>query len=511
MAASSTLSQENVYRKSPISRTGVLTLTGFGIKIRMHSGHLEIEDGVGMERRKIRLARVGHGLKRLVCISEDGFVTLSALRWLADIGASLVMLNRNGRVLFVTGPNAPSDVRLRRAQALAHSSGAALRIARELIDKKLAGQEGVARYKLLASENADAILRYRSELAEANTIENVRLIESQAASAYWAAWHTLPINFPRKDEPRTPAHWRVFGARVSTLTGSPRAAVNPANAMLNLLYCLLESESRLAAVALGLDPGMGVLHVDTKARDSLACDLMEPVRPEVDAFLFDWITREPLKRDWFFEQRDGNCRLISSLAVRLSETAPMWGRAVAPHAEMVARMLWTPTTRRDELLGPPTRLTQRHKREAKDASPLPSPIPPPRRENLCHGCGKTIRQGRANCAECAIGGATERLARAARLGRVAARNAESRAKHSVSRRRHAQACSAWDASSQPGWLTAKLYSEKIQPLLAQASSSAIAKQIGVSRWYAGRIRQGYRPHPRHWQALAEMTNAKQDF
>jgi len=148
-----------------------------------------------------------------------------------------------------------------RAQAVAHSSGAAVQIARELIDKKLAGQERIARYKLLAGENADAILRYRSELAEANTTESVRLIESQAASAYWAAWRTLPINFPRKDERQVPNHWRVFGARVSPLTGSPRVAVNPPNAMLNYLYSLLESESRLAAVALGLDPGLGVLHV----------------------------------------------------------------------------------------------------------------------------------------------------------------------------------------------------------------------------------------------------------
>jgi hypothetical protein len=43
--------------------------------------------------------------------------------------------------------------------------------------------------------------------------------------------------------------------------------------MLNYLYAVLESESRLAAAALGLDPGLGVLHVDTPARDSLACDL----------------------------------------------------------------------------------------------------------------------------------------------------------------------------------------------------------------------------------------------
>jgi hypothetical protein len=128
-----------------------------------------------------------------------------------------------------------------------------------------------------------------------------------------------------------------------------------------------------------------------------------------------------------------------------------------------------------------------------------------RRENICRGCRKIIRRGRAHCANCAIGEATERLASAARLGRVAARNSESRAKHSVSRRRHAQACSEWSASSQQEWITAQLYSEEIQPLLAQASASAIARQIGVSRWYAGRIREGYQPHPRHWQALAELV------
>jgi hypothetical protein len=106
--------------------------------------------------------------------------------------------------------------------------------------------------------------------------------------------------------------------------------------MLNYLYAVLESESRLAAAALGLDPGNGVLHVDTPARDSLACDLTEVVRPQVDAFLIDWITRETLKREWFLEQGDGNCRLMAQLAIKLSETAPIWGRAIAP----VLRNAW---------------------------------------------------------------------------------------------------------------------------------------------------------------------------
>jgi CRISPR/Cas system-associated endonuclease Cas1 len=88
---------------------------------------------------------------------------------------------------------------------------------------------------------------------------------------------------------------------------------------LNYLYALLESEARIAAAALGLDPGLGVLHVDMQARDSLACDLMEAARPQVDAYLLDWITRQPLKREWFFEQRDGNCRLMGPFAMSFLE------------------------------------------------------------------------------------------------------------------------------------------------------------------------------------------------
>jgi hypothetical protein len=50
-----------------------------------------------------------------------------------------------------------------------------------------------------------------------------------------------------------------------------------------------------------------------------------------------------------------------------------------------------------------------------------------------------------------------------------------------------------------------VFSKQIQPLLADISTSAIRSRIGVSRWYAGKIRQGYRPHPRHWHALAELV------
>jgi CRISPR-associated endonuclease Cas1 len=442
---------------------GVVTLFGYGIQARVDRGHLLVEDGIGAARRHARFPRVGHGIRRLVVIGSEGMVSLAALRWLADQDVAFSMLERDGKVLAVTGPVCSSDAKLRRAQALSHSSGAALRITRELISQKLAGQERVVRHKLLDSTTADAIAKFRGEVPTGDSITTIRLIESQAARAYWSAWSTLPINFPKNQLRRVPEHWRSFGARVSPLTGSPRLAANPPNAILNYLYALLESEARLAAAALGLDPGMGVLHVDTTARDSLACDLMEVVRPQVDGYLLDWITREPLNREWFFEQRDGNCRLMAPFAVQLSKTAPIWGRAVAPIAEWVARTFWSTIRKPDAPFA--TRLTQGNKRQAKGAPSFPPAANAPRPPTLCRGCGKTIAVGRIHCAQCSIEGATERIADAARLGRVAAQAPEALAKQADSQRRHANARSLWDETTQPPWLTSEVFLKRIQPLL----------------------------------------------
>lgn len=485
-------------------RHGVVTLSGYGISVRVDRGHLLVEDGIGVNRQRARFPRVGHGLKRLVVIGSDGMVSLSALRWLADQNAALSFLNRDGSVLTTTGPVRPSDARLRRAQALANQSGVALRIARELIDKKLAGQEQVARHKLRAVENADAIHRYRSELAEAETPERVRLIESQAASAYWACWRTLPIKFPRKDESRVPAHWRVFGARISPLTGSPRHAVNPPNAILNYLYALLESESRLAAASLGLDPGIGVLHVDTPYRDSLACDLMEAVRPQVDAYLIDWLTREPLKREWFLEQRDGNCRLMASLAVGLSQTAPTWGRAVAPFAEWVAQTLRTPNrtpANKDQTV--PTRLTQRRRSEGRGNEFVPDSTVAQRPPKICSVCGASLKRGQY-CGSCATEVCRGKMIALGPVARVAAQSELAQKSRTETQKRHAAQLQAW-IDSGPPVVDENTYVHEIQPKLASLTFSAIASALQVSAPYARDIRAGRRrPHPRHWKQLAQI-------
>ncbi|HXY14767.1 MAG TPA: CRISPR-associated endonuclease Cas1 [Terriglobales bacterium] len=252
MAAAKTVLQLPQSHNSLVPRYGVVTLFGYGIQVRVDRGHLLLDDGIGADRRHFRLPRVGHGLRRLVVIGADGHVSLAALRWLSDQGVSLLLLERDGKVLATTGPARSSDVRLRRAQALAQSSGAALRIARELVQQKIAGQANVARRKLLDTTTADRIDHFGSDLPSADTISTIRLIEAQAASTYWSAWRALPLTFPKRDLLRVPEHWRTFGTRISPLTGSPRLAVTPGCAMMNYLLALLEAEASLAARALGV-------------------------------------------------------------------------------------------------------------------------------------------------------------------------------------------------------------------------------------------------------------------
>jgi CRISPR-associated endonuclease Cas1 len=505
MAASATVSQFPQSRNLLTPRHGVITLYGYGITASVERGHLVLKDGIGSDRHEARLPRVGHGLRRLVVIGSDGFISLAALRWLADQDASFFMLDRDGSVLAVTGPVRPSDARLRRAQALAGTNGKALEISKGLIRQKLSAQERLARDKLRDARAADLIAANRGAIGETQTIDALRLSESRAAHAYWSAWRNVPVIFPKKDLSRVPDHWQRFGARISPLTGSPRLSINPPNAMLNYLYAVLESESRLAAAELGLDPGIGLMHVDSQARDSLAFDLMEPIRPLVDAYVLDWITREPLRKEWFFEERDGNCRLMATFAVRLSETAATWGRAVAPIAEWVARELWSTTIKRTRPRLPATRLTQNHKREAKGVSmnaPSPEPPKPPR---ICLGCGAPIIYGKNFCSSCGVIIARDELIKSAERGRVAAQSSEAQARRTETQRRNANAQLAWEKSGQPK-ISDEVYRNEIQPRLAHVTVSTIMSALNVCASYAADIRRGRRrPHPRHWEKVARLV------
>jgi CRISPR-associated endonuclease Cas1 len=487
-------------------RLGAVTLFGYGSSVSVDRGHLVLEDGIGDERSSTRLARVGHGLKRLIVIGSHGSVSFAALRWLADQDAAFVMLDRDGSVLVTTGPVRASDARLRRAQAFSSESGAATLITKELISQKLLGQSQVARESLNNLEVSEKIAQLRNCVESANSIDKIRSLESQAAKTYWRAWKEHPVNFPNLDLQKVPDHWKRFGTRESLLTNSPRLAVNPPNAILNYLYAILESEARLAAAALGLDPGLGVLHVDSRTRDSLACDLMEPVRPRVDAYLLDWLKRGFLRREWFFEQRDGNCRLMGEFAQQLSETARTWRDAVAPYAERCAKILWSTVAGAFNNRFNATPLTQNRPRAAKGGATASVSNPLPNPPTVCRHCGKRIRRGTESCSTCSKVNSREALLKAAQKGRIAAQQPQVLARLGEKQRSHRLAELAWKPEDKPAWLDETVYATQVHPKLANYSISRIAMTLGVSLPYASDIRVGRRrPHPRHWLALARLA------
>ena len=226
------------------------------------------------------------------------------------------------------------------------------------------------------------------------------------------------------------------------------------------------------------------------------------------AYLVNWITRQPLRREWFFEERNGNCRLMGPFVSYLSETAPIWARAVAPIAEWVAQAFWNSSKGiTDEKEGIPTRLTQRRRSEGRGKGFVPKAIPVPRQTKIREVCGAEGVRSRY-CKSCAVQVARENMAQVALIGHSRPKSSRVNARISKAISDHAVANSWWNPSSLPAWLTAEFYEQKIQPQLRTLKIREIAQAIEVSGPYAAHIRSGRRrPHPRHWEALAKLANA----
>jgi len=379
-------------------------------------------------------------------------------------------------------------------------------VSRQIISQKIDGQATIVRDMLDNSVAADAILRFKAELAEADDIDAVRLTEALAAKMYWSQWVDLPIRWPLKDEHRVGAHWKRFGSRISPLTRSPRLAANPPNACMNLIHALCEAECRIALIGTGLDPEIGLLHCDTPNRSSLANDLQEILRPKVDSFVLNWMQTERFRKADFSEGRDGSCRIGTPLAKRLCETADTWRRFAGPVAEWLAQSLWDSSrnpVKREQVL--PTRLTQRRKSEGRgktfELKIKPVPNPP----KVCEVCGADGIKGR-HCRACAVEAARKTMADIASLRHLKPTSKKEKARLSRVLSKHAVANTWWDPSSLPSWLTEECYVKRIQPLLRAKKVREIAAAIQVSELYGGFIRSGRRrPHPRHWEPLSQLV------
>ena len=504
------------FESIPIKQ-GIVVLRGYELLVRVEHGHLLLKDGVAKNRRHGKFTKATCGIKRLVVLGHSGIISLEAIRWLHDAGAAIVQIDADGKLLLTSSPFKETYSQLRRAQALAADNKIGLGIVRDLLKAKVEGQVNF----VLGRSNGEAekIRSLSSKLDREIQSERLRLIEAHAASTYWSAWSDVEMKFSRQDEHKIPRHWKTFGKRVSSITGSPRNASNPANALLNYLYAILEAESRIALLTVGLDPGMGLLHVDQTSRDSMSLDLMEAVRPRVDTWLFEFIAKNTFAKRDFFERRDGSVRVSSRLTSILAETAKMWAWEVGAIAERIASTLAESMN-----ISISTPLTEANRSSGRDAHRRNSSAKQKKRTlelKTCPECGQVFRKRDSEFCSRACwdsynqGFVLPKLAKAgpanfAKLrlegkdpnhgGRIGKRRGQSNARRARERKQ-------WE-KDHPDINIEKArerFKKEILPHLASIPLSKIMGAAGFSKRYASMIRRDlYTPHPMHYQKLEEL-------
>jgi CRISPR-associated endonuclease Cas1 len=506
-----------------LRRAGVCVASGYGLKIQVRRGHLMVEDGIGRDRRTRTYSRATHGISRLVVLGSDGFITLDAIRWLHRLGIAFIHLDRDSNILATSSPHG-GDARLRRLQATALGSETGLEIARMLLQAKLDGQARVLDELPAQAEIRESFAAAYSRLGSTGSVEELVWAERDAALAYWTAWANTPTTFTGRDARQVPDHWHTFGQRGSLLTSSPRLAINPANAILNYLYAILEAETRLACFTLGLDPGLGIVHADYRDRDSLALDLMEAGRPAVDAHVLELLrTRSFMRRD-FAETARGVCRINPPLSHELAETAPRSAEAVAPAAEAVAQLLASAEGSRIKRASTPLTGRNRSARyEGKRQSATIHPTTPTPPAPTCKRCGGALpRRSRTYCDDCLPHYQREQYEKAFHGSGLTALEkkkasgedpthgkaaAVRRAETNIARKREVR---EWD--QQHGKLVdLSAFQRDILPLIQGVPLSRLQRETGLSLRYVSLIRRGERtPHPRHWKRFLAAADTEVD-
>jgi hypothetical protein len=105
-------------------------------------------------------------------------------------------------------------------------------------------------------------------------------------------------------------------------------------------------------------------------------DLIEPVRPLVDAWLLDLLAQHSFRRSDFYEREDGRVSVLAPLSHELTEM-PRWAAELAPWAERAATVFADASPYPVPV---PTRLTQRNRRTRTEPS-----LPPAARNGLAIG------------------------------------------------------------------------------------------------------------------------------
>lgn len=231
------------------------------------------------------------GIKSLdtLVVYHDVALSAALIRACSDNGVGIALLpgRGHGSGSFIFPPTS-RGAQLRLAQyRLTTDTAARVALARDLVARKTAAQFTWLAAHGLAIDGA----LFQDQIAQAQSLERLRGLEGAAAARYFSLWQTLwepPWSFARRE--RRP----------------PR---DPVNALLSLTYTLATFHCAAQATRRGLDLQLGALHEPWRDRDSLALDLIEPVRPAIDQWVWQFLNSGRLGPEHFSESKTEGCRL----------------------------------------------------------------------------------------------------------------------------------------------------------------------------------------------------------
>jgi CRISPR-associated protein Cas1 len=229
-------------------------------------------------------------------------LTANVIKRIVDGGASMVFLTKRNSQRIATVLGRPhQDARIRLAHYAAALDDdfrsliaaawvrAKIRGHRRLLAGALQRRPDQRKPLLDALHTMDGCL-LRLPAACASGVPSLMGLEGAAAAAYF------------------PAYAGLFAPHLGFAGRQRRPPPDPVNSSLSLVYTLLHHEAVSAAYAAGLDPYVGFLHAPSHGRESLACDFVEPLRPQADAWVNE-LFRTRILREEHFNQDNGACLL----------------------------------------------------------------------------------------------------------------------------------------------------------------------------------------------------------
>ena len=258
------------------------------------------------------------------------------------------MLDKDGTVIYESNPDKSANIHIKRAQHNI-SRERELEVARWLILGKVSEQYRTYN-AIINPRNRVTTEAFTSGLhwlssdsipSRRDNLETIRLQEARVASAYFAVWCDIPVNWADSDRDRIPEHWKIVGNRNSPLHSgnSGGKAVRPAQAILNHAYGVLEHAARVALLAVGLDISVGILHADKPGRDSLVYDLMELGRGTVDQLVLSFLRKTEFHMGDFTQETTGEVKLHPELARAVVATCSIAPDELVQHATILRNLI----------------------------------------------------------------------------------------------------------------------------------------------------------------------------